>query len=51
VRVRVGALAHAFTLAGDMPGVPAGQAIAMIDIAAAQWRFDKLGSSTGSTSS
>jgi putative ABC transport system permease protein len=44
VRVRVGALAHEFTLAGDMPGVPAGQAIAMIDIAAAQWRFDRLGS-------
>jgi putative ABC transport system permease protein len=43
VRVRVGALAHEFTLAGDMPGVPAGQAIAMIDIAAAQWRFDRLG--------
>jgi putative ABC transport system permease protein len=44
VRVRVGALAHEFTLAGDMPGVPAGQAIAMIDIAAAQWRFDRPGS-------
>jgi putative ABC transport system permease protein len=44
VRVRVGALAHEFTLAGDMPGVPAGQAIAMIDIAAAQWRFGRLGS-------
>nr|WP_295370884.1 ABC transporter permease [uncultured Sphingosinicella sp.] len=44
VRVRVGALAHEFTFAGDMPGVPAGQAIAMIDIAAAQWRFGRLGS-------
>jgi putative ABC transport system permease protein len=44
VRVGVGAVAHEFTLAGDMPGVPAGQAIAMIDIAAAQWRFGRLGS-------
>lgn len=44
VPVRVGSLEHQFTLAGDMPGVPPGQAIAMIDIAAAQWRFDRLGS-------
>jgi putative ABC transport system permease protein len=42
-RVRAGAESHVFTVAGDMPGVPAGQAIAMLDIAAAQWRFARLG--------
>jgi putative ABC transport system permease protein len=42
--VRVGTLSHRFTVAGDMPGVPTGQPVAMIDIAAAQWRFDRLGS-------
>jgi putative ABC transport system permease protein len=42
--VRVGTLAHRFTVAGDMPGVPTGQTIATIDIAAAQWRFERLGS-------
>ena len=41
--VLVGTLAHEFTVAGDMPGVPAGQAVAMVDIAAAQWRFGRLG--------
>ena len=41
--VRVGALAHEFAVAGDMPGVPSGQAIATVDIATAQWRFDRLG--------
>lgn len=44
VLVRAGASAHHFTVAGDMPGVPAGQALASIDIAAAQWRFARLGS-------
>ena len=43
VRVSVGATSHVFTLAGDLPGVGPGQAIAMIDISAAQWRFERLG--------
>lgn len=42
-RVRAGAFEHVFTVAGDLPGVPAGQAIATLDIAAAQWRFGRLG--------
>ncbi len=42
--VRVGGVTRTFTVAGDMPGVPAGQALAMIDIAEAQWRFARLGS-------
>jgi putative ABC transport system permease protein len=42
-RLRAGPYQHVFTVAGDMPGIPAGQAIAMIDIAAAQWRFGRLG--------
>jgi putative ABC transport system permease protein len=41
--VRVGGVTRSFRIAGDMPGVPAGQALAMIDIAEAQWRFDRLG--------
>ncbi|KQT65939.1 MULTISPECIES: FtsX-like permease family protein [unclassified Aureimonas] len=32
-----------FTVAGLLPGVAEGQAIGTIDIAAAQWRFDRLG--------
>ena len=43
VRVSVGGRTHVFTLAGDVPGVGAGQAIAVVDISAAQWRFDRLG--------
>ena len=43
VRIAVGARAHVFTLAGDVPGVGPGQAIAVIDISAAQWRFARLG--------
>ena len=43
VAVRVGAHTHSFTLAGDLPGVGVGQAIGMIDISAAQWRFGRLG--------
>ncbi len=43
VRVAVGARSHVFTLVGDMPGVGPGQAIAFVDISAAQWRFERLG--------
>lgn len=43
VRVAVGGKAHVFRLAGDVPGAAAGQAIAVVDISAAQWRFDRLG--------
>ena len=43
VPVRVGTREHVFTLVGDLPGVGAGQAIGMIDISAAQWRFGRLG--------
>ena len=32
-----------FTLRGGLPGVEAGQDIAVVDIAAAQWRFGQLG--------
>ncbi|WP_062221832.1 FtsX-like permease family protein [Aureimonas sp. D3] len=32
-----------FRVAGSLPGVPDGQAIGVIDIASAQWRFDRLG--------
>ena len=41
--VRVGRREHAFTVGGDLPGVAAGQAVAVVDIAAAQWRFGRLG--------
>jgi putative ABC transport system permease protein len=41
--VRVGALSHTFTVAGDLPGISGGQAIGVIDISAAQWRFARLG--------
>jgi putative ABC transport system permease protein len=41
--LRVGGITRSMRVAGDMPGVPAGQALAMIDIAEAQWRFDRLG--------
>jgi len=33
----------AFLVAGTLPGAPDGQAIGVIDIAAAQWRFGRLG--------
>jgi putative ABC transport system permease protein len=32
-----------FRIIGDLPGIPAGQAIGVMDIAAAQWRFGQLG--------
>lgn len=43
VLVRAGSAAHRFTVGGDMPGVPAGQSVGAIDIAAAQWRYGRLG--------
>ena len=41
--VRVGTRTHTFALVGDIPGIGPNQAIGMIDISAAQWRFGKLG--------
>ena len=32
-----------FRIVGDLPGIAAGQAMGVIDIAAAQWRFGQLG--------
>ena len=43
VLVRANGRAHEFVVAGDLPGIAAGQAVAAIDIATAQWRFDRLG--------
>ena len=43
VTVSAGGRSHMFTVAGDLPGVGPGQAIGMIDISAAQWRFGRLG--------
>ncbi len=43
VEIRVGARSHVFTLVGDLPGAPVGQATGMIDISTAQWRFGRLG--------
>ena len=43
VLVRANGRAHEFVVAGDLPGIAAGQAVATIDIATAQWRFDRLG--------
>jgi putative ABC transport system permease protein len=41
--VRVGAELHRLQIAGTLPAAPAGQRIAVMDIGAAQWRFDQLG--------
>ena len=43
VPVRVGARTHVFTFVGDLPGIGTNQAIGMIDVSAAQWRFGRLG--------
>lgn len=43
VPVHVGSRTHIFTVAGDLPGVSAGQSVGLIDISAAQWRFERLG--------
>lgn len=43
VKIRANGASHDFQVAGDLPGIEAGQPVAVIDIAAAQWRFDRLG--------
>ncbi len=43
VRLVAGGRAAAFRVAGGLPGIAEGQSIGVIDIAAAQWRFDRLG--------
>ena len=43
LQVAAGGRTAALRVAGVLPGVPEGQAIGVIDIAAAQWRFDRLG--------
>lgn len=43
LKIRANGATHEFQVAGDLPGIEAGQAVAVIDIAAAQWRFDRLG--------
>ncbi|WOE75698.1 FtsX-like permease family protein [Alterisphingorhabdus coralli] len=43
VTLRANGQSHAFTIAGDLPGMETGQAVAVTDIATAQWRFDRLG--------
>ena len=44
VTIRANDRDHDFIVAGDLPGIGAGQAVAVTDIATAQWRFDRLGS-------
>ena len=41
--MRVGDSLRWLRVAGTLPGVPAGQRLAVMDIAAAQWQFDRLG--------
>jgi putative ABC transport system permease protein len=43
VTLQVGTGALALRVAGPLPGARAGQRIAVMDIGAAQWRFEKLG--------
>ncbi|MEO1043816.1 MAG: FtsX-like permease family protein [Pseudomonadota bacterium] len=43
VSLRANGRTHRFTIAGDLPGMAAGQAVAVADIATVQWRFDRLG--------
>jgi putative ABC transport system permease protein len=43
VRVIANGRSASFTVAGILPGAPADQAIGTIDIAAAQWRFGRIG--------
>lgn len=43
ITVRSNDRSHEFVVAGDLPGIGAGQAVAVTDIATAQWRFDRLG--------
>ena len=43
--IEVASMGHTgrFRIIGDLPAIPAGQALGVIDIAAAQWRFGALG--------
>lgn len=43
--IEIASMGHrvSFRIVGDLPAVPAGKAIGVIDIAAAQWRFGELG--------
>lgn len=41
--LRVGDRLRWLRVAGTLPGVPAGQRVAAMDIGAAQWQFDRLG--------
>ena len=41
--VRVGAELKTLRIAGTLPAAPAGQRVAVMDIGAAQWKFDRLG--------
>ncbi|MEW5313782.1 MAG: hypothetical protein WDW38_005320 [Sanguina aurantia] len=43
--IDVASMGHTFRfrILGDLPAIPAGQALGVIDIAAAQWRFGELG--------
>ncbi len=43
LQVRANGRTISLTVAGTLAGVPDGQAIGIMDIAAAQWRFDRLG--------
>lgn len=43
LRLRSGSRLIALQVAGSLPGARAGQRLAVMDIAAAQWRFDRLG--------
>jgi putative ABC transport system permease protein len=42
-RVNANGRTHLFKVAGDIPGAAPNQLLAIIDIAAAQWRFGRLG--------
>jgi len=43
--IDIASMGHSFSfrIVGDLPGIPAGQPIGVIDIAVAQWRFGQLG--------
>jgi putative ABC transport system permease protein len=43
LQVRVGAVLKPLRIAGTLPGAPRGQRVAVMDIGAAQWQFDRLG--------
>lgn len=43
LQVRVGTVLKPLRVAGTLPGAPQGQRLAVMDIGAAQWQFDRLG--------